>query len=54
MWEYSRQVRAEGWAVRNHWEGELKLTKLSEQDDIEAYLTMYERMMAIYEVPEEC
>ena len=57
MWEDSRQEalegRAGGEAARNHWEGELKLTKLSEQDDIEAYLTTYERMMVIYEVPEE-
>ena len=57
MWEDSRQEaldgRAGGRAARNHWEGELKLTKLSEQDDIEAYLTTYERMMVIYEVPEE-
>ena len=57
MWDDSRQEalegRAGGRAARNHWEGELKLTKLSEQDDIEAYLTTYERMMVIYEVPEE-
>ena len=44
---------AGGRAARNHWKSELKLMKLSEQADIEAYLTIYERMMAIYEVPEE-
>ena len=57
MWEDTRQEgrAAGGRAARNRWESELKLTKLSEQDDIEAYnyLTTYERMMAIYEVPEE-
>ena len=57
MWEDSQQEtlqnRAEGRAARNHWEGELKLTKISEQNDIEAYLTTYEQMMVIYEVSEE-
>ena len=32
-------------------EDKMKLTKLSEKDDIEAYLTMFERMMVVYEVP---
>ena len=57
MWEDSRhealEGRVGGWAARNHWEGELNLTKLSKQGDIEAYLTTYERIMVIYEVPEE-
>ena len=29
----------------------MKLTKLTEQDDIEAYIITFERMMAVYEVP---
>jgi transposase InsO family protein len=32
---------------------ELKLTRLSERDDIEAYLTTFERMMHAYKVPRE-
>ena len=34
-------------------EGEVKLVKLSDQDDIEAYLTTFERVMRAYEVKEE-
>ena len=34
-------------------EGEGKLVKLTEQDDIEAYLTTFERVMRAYEVKEE-
>ena len=34
-------------------EGEAKLVKLSEQDDIEAYLTTFERVMRAYEIKEE-
>ena len=33
-------------------EDKVKLSKLTETDDIEAYLTTFERMMAAYEVPE--
>ena len=33
-------------------EGEAKLVKLSEQDDIEAYLTTFERVMRAYEIEE--
>ena len=32
---------------------ELRLTKLSDSEDIEAYLTTFERMMRVYEVPED-
>ena len=31
----------------------VKLTKLSEADDVEAYLTTFERMMAVFEVQKE-
>ena len=31
-------------------EAELKLTKLMDADDIEAYLTTFERMMGAYEI----
>ena len=31
-------------------EKEVRLTKLSEADDVEAYLTTFERMMTVYEV----
>ena len=31
----------------------LKLTKLHEKDDVEAYLTTFERLMAAYEVPKK-
>ena len=34
-------------------EGEVKLVQLSDQDDIEAYLTIFERVMRAYEVKEE-
>ena len=34
-------------------EGEAKLVKLSEQDDIEAYMTTFERVMRAYEIKEE-
>ena len=34
-------------------EGEAKLMKLSDQDDVEAYLTTLERIMRAYEVKEE-
>ncbi len=30
---------------------DVKLTKLAETDDIEAYLTTFERMMTSYEIP---
>ena len=47
MWEDTRQEAMEdraagGRAARNRWESELKLKKLSEQDDIEAYLTWHQ------------
>ena len=32
---------------------QLKLTKLTESEDIEAYLTTFERMMGVYEVTED-
>ena len=32
---------------------EIKVTKLTEADDIEAYLTTFERLMQVYEVPQE-
>ena len=35
-------------------EDKVKLLKLTETDDIKAYLTTFERMMAAYEVPENC
>ena len=35
-------------------EDKVKLSKLSEEDDIEAYLATFERMMAAYEVPVNC
>lgn len=40
-------------ASRTTHEGEVKLVKLSEQDDIESYLTTFERVMRSYEVKEE-
>ena len=39
--------------TRTSSDGEPKLMKLSDQDDIEAYLTTFERVMRAYEVPEE-
>ena len=33
--------------------GKVKLTKLGATDDVEAYLTTFERMMVVYEVPKE-
>ena len=38
---------------RTSHEGEVKLVKLSDQDDIEAHLTTFERVMRAYEVKEE-
>ena len=32
---------------------EVRLSKLSDSEDIEAYLTTCERMMSVYEVPED-
>ena len=32
---------------------EIKVTKLTDADDIEAYLTTFERLMQAYEVPRE-
>ena len=40
----------EGWENAFESEEHLRLTKLSEQDDIEAYLTTFERMMKAYKV----
>lgn len=40
--------------LRSEAEAGLKLTKLSEADDVEAYLTTFERMMQAYKVPNEC
>ena len=34
-------------------ERDLKLCKLTDEDDIEAYLTTFERMMEAYEIPKE-
>ena len=34
-------------------ERDVKIVKLTEQDDIEAYLTTFERIMVAYEVPKE-
>ena len=34
---------------RTHNQGQLKLTKLSEAEDIESYLTTFERMMQVQE-----
>ena len=31
----------------------MKLTKLGEEDDIESFLTMFERMMVAYDVTKE-
>ena len=39
--------------TRTSSDGEPKLMKLSDQDDIEAYLTTFERVMRAYEVSEE-
>ena len=36
-----QEARAGGRAVQNHWEGEFKLTKLSEKDNIEEYLMTF-------------
>ena len=33
-------------------ETEAKVTKLTEKDDIEAYLTTFEQLMEVYEVPQ--
>ena len=40
-------------AIRTTSESDAKLVKLSEQDDIESYLTTFERIMRAYEVKEE-
>ena len=39
-------------AARRTGEDKVKLTKLTESDDIKAYWTMFERMMEAYKVPE--
>lgn len=54
LMEDTRQAsEARASTSRNPSEGEIKLVKLSEQDDIEAYLTTFERVMRAYEVKEE-
>ena len=40
-------------ATRTTSESEAKLVKLSKQDDVESYLTTFERIMRAYEVKEE-
>ena len=51
--EGSQQDVREGRPAKGRREGELKLSKLNDQDDIEAYLTTFKRVMRIYEVPED-
>ena len=34
-------------------EADVKVTKLTEEDDIQAYLTMFEHLMQAYDVQEE-
>ena len=43
-----------GDAGANRGPGALKLAKLTEQDDIEAYLTVFERTMWAYKVERSC
>ena len=40
-------------AGSSHGDKEVKVSKLSEEDDIEAYLTTFERMMVAYGVPKD-
>ena len=51
--EGSQQDVREGRPAKGRREGELKLSKHNKKDDIEAYLTTFERVMRIYEVPED-
>ena len=46
------QRQGEAAMTRAEREKDVKLTKLTEDDDIEAYLTTFERLMRAYEVPE--
>ena len=48
------QRQGEAAMTRAEREKDVKLTKLTEDDDIEAYLTTFERLMRAYEVPEVC
>ena len=49
----SQQDVREGRPAKGHREGELKPSKFNNQDDIEAYLTTFERVMQIYKGPED-
>ena len=40
-------------AGSSHGDKEAKVSKLSDEDDIEAYLTTFERMMVVYGVPKD-
>ena len=40
-------------AGSSHGDREAKVSKLSEDDDIEAYLTTFERMMVAFAMPKE-
>ena len=40
-------------AGSSHGDKEAKVSKLSDEDDIEAYLTTFERMMVVYRVPKD-
>ena len=46
-------VRERSMPRREAGERDVKIVKLTEQDDIEAYLTTFERIMVAYEVPKE-
>ena len=40
-------------AMRAEKDRDVRVAKLTEEDDIEAYLTTFERLMTVYEIPEE-
>ena len=47
------QLQGEAALVNTEKERDVKVSKLTENDDIEAYLTTFERLMKAYEVKEE-
>ena len=49
----SRTQEATSGAGSSHGDKEAEVSKLSDEDDIEAYLTTFERMMAAYGVPKD-
>ena len=48
------QLQGEAANRRADREKDAKIAKLTEEDDIVAYLTMFERIMTVYEIKKEC